>query len=96
MLGGKLITALIPVGGAGVQEFRFDGANLKGGGWSPARYTLTHPTANRDGSWFAESGWITINCVGYFTPSVGGFRLWIGNASWAGGSDLHMVQGPLP
>jgi hypothetical protein len=60
---------------------------------SPATYGI-RPTASRDAWWIAESGTIKVTCNGYYSPSAFGYRVWIGVASYAGQSDLHMVLGP--
>jgi hypothetical protein len=92
ILSGKVITALIPVAGSN-HQFDFDGRMTKIPGTSPARYNV-NPTVSSDGQWMATQGWITVSCVGAYTPPVFGVRLWIGNASYAGASDLHMIYGP--
>jgi hypothetical protein len=35
-----------------------------------------------------------VNCVGVFIPIGGGERIWVGQASYAGANDVHMVMGP--
>lgn len=60
----------------------------------PATYEIAGPTASRDTWWIAERGTVKVNCNGYYSPSAFGYKLWIGVASYAGESDLHMVMEP--
>jgi hypothetical protein len=97
-LVGKVITALVPVAGRN-HEFRFEGKFGQGmtrvsAARSPAAYEIAGPTASRDTWWIAERGTVKVNCNGYYSPSAFGYKLWIGVASYAGDSDLHMVMGP--
>lgn len=97
-LVGKVITALIPVAGRN-HEFSFTGSlgrgmTRVGAARSPATYEIAGPTASRDAWWIAERGTVKVNCNGYYSPSAFGYKLWIGRASYAGSSDLHMVMGP--
>jgi hypothetical protein len=94
VLSGKVITAGIEVAGI-MHTFKFDGPMTRiSGPRSPARYEISHPTVSEDSWWIAEAGWIEVNCNGVYSPNAFGFRLWIGTASYAGESDLHMVRGP--
>jgi hypothetical protein len=94
LLSGKVITAGIPVSGI-LHTFKFDGPMARiSTAPSPARYEISHPTVSEDSWWIAEAGWITVLCNGVYSPNAFGFRLWIGTASYAGQSDLHMVLGP--
>lgn len=97
-LVGKVITALIPVAGRN-HEFSFEGAVGRpmvrtGAARSPATFEISGPTVSRDAWWIAERGTVKVNCTGGYSPSAFGYRLWIGVASYAGDSDLHMVMGP--
>jgi len=90
---GKVITAGIGVAGI-LHTFKFEGPLTRSGlPNSPARYAV-QPTSSEDTWWIAESGWIAVNCYGVFIPMGAGKRIWVGEASYAGQSDLHMVMGP--
>jgi hypothetical protein len=93
-LSGKVITAGIPVAGI-LHTFKFEGPMIRvAPAPSPTRYEVSHPTVSEDAWWIADIGWIAVNCVGVYSPNAFGWRLWIGTASYAGESDLHMVLGP--
>lgn len=92
-LSGKVITAAIQVAGI-LHTFKFTGPLARvSGARSPATYSV-HPTVSEDSWWIAESGTIQVNCSGFYSPQAFGFRLWIGTATFAGESDLHMIPGP--
>ncbi len=94
VLSGKVITAGILVAGT-LHTFKFDGPMTRiSSPRSPAKYEIGHPTVSEDTRWIAEAGWIAVNCVGVYSPNAFGYRVWIGTASYAGESDLHMVLGP--
>lgn len=89
-----MITAGITVAGI-LHTFKFDGQMTRvSGPVSPATYSIAHPTVSEDAWWIAESGTITVNCSGVYSPNAFGFTLWIGTATYAGQSDLHMILGP--
>jgi hypothetical protein len=89
----KVVTALINVAGTN-HQFDFEGPLVRiSTATSPARYAI-NPTISKDGQWAATEGWIKVTCVGAYTPSIGGARLWLGSATYAGESDLHLVYGP--
>jgi hypothetical protein len=93
VLTGKVITALIGISGTS-HEFRFEGPMTRSGtAASPAHYTVK-PTVSTDGQWIAESGWVSVDCFGAYSPTLFGTRLWLGTASFAGDADLHMIYGP--
>jgi hypothetical protein len=97
-LVGKVITALIAVAGRN-HEFRFDGkigAPMRriGRAQSPANYRIAHPTVSEHSWWVAESGTVLVRCTGVHTPPTMEYSIWLGVASYAGRSDLHMVMGP--
>jgi agmatine/peptidylarginine deiminase len=56
--------------------------------------SIARATVSDDGWWIADSGTIQVNCSGVYSPNAFGFRLWIGTATYAGTSDLHMILGP--
>lgn len=77
-----------------LHTFKFSGPMRRSGfPASPARYNVK-PTTSEDTWWIAESGWVAVNCIGVFIPLGGGKRIWVGDAEYAGESDLHMVIGP--
>jgi hypothetical protein len=93
ILSGKIITAGIVVAGT-LHTFKFEGPMTRSGlPNSPAKYAIK-PTVSEHSWWIAESGWISVNCLGVFIPIGGGERIWVGQASYAGTNDVHMVMGP--
>src|SRR5262249_24983725 len=90
LLGGKAITAGIPVSGR-LHTFVFDSVMTRIGisRDNPARYNIARPATSTDGWWIADEGWILVRCLGVFIPVGEHEDRWVGTASYAGQADLH-------
>jgi hypothetical protein len=89
---GKVVTAAIAVAGR-LHTFKFEGPFVRSAATSvPGTYAIG-PTVSEDAWWIAESGTITVDCLGFYLPVRSGLRVWVGHATYRTG-DLHMVMGP--
>jgi hypothetical protein len=93
---GRTLTKGITVGGR-LHTFTFSGTMARVGPAASPSWFAINPILDKEGWWLALQGKIKVACLGAYSPSVFGARLWVGTTTVVDGpdtDDISMVKGP--